>query len=570
MASSSATRRARHGEKSEPPVDSPGANPPSLLSRFSGSTLAWGLAGAAMLWVALPPLNLWPLAWVAPIPWLHLVRRPELPGRRPYRQLWLAGFVFWLAAVWWLTLPHWTTALLWPLLAFYLAFYLPVFVGLTRVAFHRLAIPLPLAAPVVWAGLELARAHLLSGFLMAALGHTQYRWIALVQVSDLGGAYAVSFIVMCAAACLEAMWPREGRRIAIVPLTALAALLASTLVYGYWRLSSPASRPGPKVALIQGSIDSQIKHDPTQADRIFEHYAQLTWKALDAQPNVDLVVWPETMFPWPRITAEPGALSPPSTSLSPDQLVEKYRAVLASEIGRFRKPFLLGISTLHLTPTGEKRFNSVLSVDARGIAGERYDKMHRVVFGEYVPLADAFPWLYRLSPLPHGLEPGRGPVALSVGAARYAPSICYENTVPHVIRRHVAELAAADRPPHVLVNLTNDGWFWGSSELEMHLACGVFRAVECRRPMLIAANTGISAWIDSDGRVRQQGPRRATDVIIAQPELDERSSLYVAWGDWPAGVCLAACVGLACVGLGGLKGSGVVFRRKTSIEAPPA
>ena len=95
----------------------------------------------------------------------------------------------------------------------------------------------------------------------------------------------------------------------------------------------------------------------------------------------------------------------------------------------------------------------------------------------------------------------------------------------------------------MLVNLTNDGWFWGSSELDMHLACGVFRAVECRKPLLIAANTGFSAWIDGDGRIRRQGPRRDADTLLAEVRLDPRSSWYLAHGDWPAG-CLPG--GLHC------------------------
>ena len=102
----------------------------------------------------------------------------------------------------------------------------------------------------------------------------------------------------------------------------------------------------------------------------------------------------------------------------------------------------------------------------------------------------------------------------------------------------------------MLVNLTNDGWFWGSSELDMHLACGVFRAVECRKPFLIAANTGFSAWIDANGQIVKRGPRRATGIVVAETLLDSRRSWYLDHGDWPAGLCLAGCVGLAIAGLG--------------------
>lgn len=111
------------------------------------------------------------------------------------------------------------------------------------------------------------------------------------------------------------------------------------------------------------------------------------------------------------------------------------------------------------------------------------------------------------------------------------------------------QLRAQDREPDILVNLTNDGWFWGSSELDMHLACAVFRAIECRKPSLIAANTGFSAWIDSNGRIKAQGRRRLTDVIVATPEIDERHSPYLDYGDVPAGLCLLATVALAIVGI---------------------
>ena len=99
----------------------------------------------------------------------------------------------------------------------------------------------------------------------------------------------------------------------------------------------------------------------------------------------------------------------------------------------------------------------------------------------------------------------------------------------------------------MLVNLTNDGWFWGSSELDMHLICGVFRAVECSKPMLIAAKTGLSAHIDSAGRIRWQGPRQQEAYHVAKVQRDGRRSLYLAWGDWFPALCLVAA-GLCLVG----------------------
>jgi apolipoprotein N-acyltransferase len=177
-----------------------------------------------------------------------------------------------------------------------------------------------------------------------------------------------------------------------------------------------------------------------------------------------------------------------------------------------------------------------------------YDKVHRVLFGEYIPFADLFPVLYRLTPLTGGIEAGREPSILESEGWFYAPSICYETVLPHVIRRQAATLAGGSVPPDVLVNLTNDAWYWGSSALDLHLACGVFRAVETRTPLVIAANGGLSAWIDHVGRIRAQSSRQQPEVILADVERGAPVSWYVQWGDWFAAGCLTCCILLAIIG----------------------
>jgi apolipoprotein N-acyltransferase len=171
------------------------------------------------------------------------------------------------------------------------------------------------------------------------------------------------------------------------------------------------------------------------------------------------------------------------------------------------------------------------------------------MFGEYIPFAKQWTWLQRVTPIGAGLDAGRRAETFDVAGTKVAPNICYESTLSHLIRGQVAELRRRGEEPDVLVNQTNDGWFWGSSELDLHLICGVFRAIECRKPFLIAANTGFSAWIDSNGRIIEQGPRRDVGFILARPQLDGRSSPYVAWSDWFAGTCLAGCFGLSLIGV---------------------
>ena len=264
------------------------------------------------------------LGWldVAPVPWLLLVRIETLPGRRPYRALYLAGLAFWLASIYWLCLPHPVLCLGWFALSAYLAVYLPIFVGLTRVAVHRCSIPLWLAAPVVWTGLELARAHMLTGFLMASLAHTQVNWTMLIQISDVFGEYGVDFVVMLVAASIACLFPRsifaspnasDRRRTkrcssqlaAVIPAV---VVLGATLAYGHWRLvkaqdlNASSLSKGPRIALIQGNSSADMKFDPNRERQIMTDYMDLSEKAIakagqvgDGRP-VDLVVWPETMF----------------------------------------------------------------------------------------------------------------------------------------------------------------------------------------------------------------------------------------------------------------------------------
>jgi len=528
------------------------------LRRFFDSTPGLALAGAALLWAALPPWDLGPLAFVAPVAWVMLVRRRELSGRRPYLTLYGVGFLFWLAALYWLTLPDPATALGWLGVAIYFGCYLPLFVGLSRVAVYRLRVPVILAAPVVWTGLELARGHLLTGMTMASLGHTQYHWITLIQLSDLAGAYGVGFLVMLVAACLARMLPVDGKPWAAWPLVPAAAVMAAALSYGYWRTSGEYTEPGLRVALIQGSIDTVLDPEPEMYREVWRQYVGLSQDAVKRYPNLDLLVWPESTFPDYLITYTPDARVPDDFEGNAaefqnrlDRAADGTRRSLTALAEALDVPMILGIPTHHFGPEGLERFNSAAFVAPDGRVLGRYDKTHLVLFGEYVPLADWLPWVQPLTPLPVSLNEGGGPVAFELEGVQIAPNICYESVLPHVIRRQILQLRARGEEPDVLVNLTNDGWFRGSSELDMHLICGVFRAVECRRPLLIAANTGFSAWIDGDGRIVERGPRRATGTILAEVRLDRRGSPYLRYGDWPAGLCLLGCGVAAAAGLWG-------------------
>lgn len=530
------------------------------------SNLVLSLGSGLLLWAAFPPVGLAALAWIAPVGWLILVRQRKLLGRRPYRSIWLGAALYWSAMLVGITFAHWLNIFGWLVLCSYLAVYVPIFVGLSRFAVHRLRVPLMLAAPVVWTGLELLRGHLFTGFSLALLGHSQFEWTALIQLADFLGAYGVSFLVMFVAACLTEALPladssvgRVGElpkpRGRIWPVGCAAIALAAAVAYG-----RAGERFEPqrflKVALIQKTFNTRFVFDPEHNNRVFREYRDLTLETRAAHPDLDLIIWPESVFTanWPELIVE-GPLPDDVDPTQAEQLAQReahfHARVLDAAAGLNQVwsetgPQQLDISLLVGTETfvvGDRprQYNTALMIDPGGEIRHRYYKMHPVMFGEYIPLAHVFPWIYSLTPMARGLTPGEGPRCFELKNVRIAPSICFESTVPHLIRGQVVRLTRAGRPPDVLVNVTHDGWFWGSAILDLQLACGVFRSVELRRPFLVAANAGISAWIDDNGRIQQRGPRAGQAVIIAKIGNTRRTSWYARHGDVPAGLCLLAC-----------------------------
>ncbi len=563
-------KQARRKHRREPtgrPTANTGGRPSSAAgnrwSRSIRSPFVLAVFTGLLFWDAIPPFQWWPLGWIAPLGLLMIVSNRTLPGRHPYWAIWAASALYWMLVMQGIRLAHWANYFGLVALGCYLGIYWPLFVAVAREAVHRWKLPLVIVAPVAWTGIEVLRGYGPLGFSMALLAHTQTNCVSVIQVSDLFGAYTVSFALMLVATCLLAMLPLE-RRWTLWPAAVIVLVVACILLYGRFRLNQP--RPGAggqavRVALIQGAIDTVFEDNPDRPVEMLQQYTELTEQAVLKYPSLDLVIWPETMFPACDVVIEPGkqvqldaGLNMPnvrSNQIAFNQLTRNgIRRI--NENGNLRKQtsWLLGAATWQLGDHAPYRFNSAIMIDPQGNVAGRYHKMHPVIFGEYVPFGDMFPFLYRLTPMPSGLTCGRKPLAVTTRSLTLSPSICFEDTMPHLIRQHVVQLDRQGQSPDVLVNLTNDGWFWGSSILDMQLHCAVFRAVELRRPVLVAANTGLSAWIDSSGAVRAKGPRRATATLLAEVERDGRVTGYQQWGDLPAGLCTLFCLCVVLTGLG--------------------
>ena len=543
--------------------------------RRLGGRWSLALGGAACMAAVQPPLNLWWAAWFAAVPWLLMARRPGSLGRRDWWALWCGGSCFWLAVLHWLRLPHPATSIGWVVLSAYLACFVPFWGAATRRLVSHARLPFAVAAPLAWLGTEHLRGWLLGGFTMGGLCDTQVHWLAVLQTADVLGAVGLSGLVMAVAACVsEAVvrcWPRLGggdtpRRAgqAVAFLAAAGGLLGVAVGYGHWRLAGePVGDRTLDVLLVQGSIDTQLKQDPGGAGRVARHYDELTIQGLSEGDPPDLIVWPETMWRWGLLEIDPAEQLPAAVIWQvlgePDgqgraapsdadqaaaraQLAAERYEPLAAYARQYGATWLVGLDKQVVTPeaaSGVRNYNCGLFLDAEGEPLGCYEKMYPVLFGEYVPLADRFPWLYRLTPLPAGLTAGTRPLAVEVGGFEVAATICYETTLPRAVRSMVLRLTAERQRPDVIANLTNDGWFWGSSELDMHLAAARLRAVEVRTPVVVAANTGISAWIDGSGRVLRRGPKRATATVRAAVTPDGRWSPFLAWGSLPAGLAAA-------------------------------
>lgn len=590
-----------------PPRRSAELSVEEIISRARSSpapargALALSLLTAIPLWAAFTPLDWGPLAWLCLVPLIQLIRLPRRT-RWMYRAIYAGGLVFALAALQWMRLGDVWMYPAWIALSLYVAAYFPLFVALSRVAVHAWRVPLTIAVPVVWVGLEFARGWLMSGFAWYYLAHTQHAWTKLIQISDIAGAYGVSFIVALANAALagfvpvawlrklrlapldqpaslDAAEPPQARRAWSVAVTLL--LIVAAIGYGYLRRAQARFDAGPRVALVQGNYSSSLKQNPNAWPEMWQTHVQLTVEAIKHRP--DVIIWPETMCPSPLLELADGVPADELVTTQPElaglvQSDEGTRKRLRQISENANASLIIGLvafeadqKALEAGPEAIRKYNSAVLIDPRqGITG-RYDKLHRVPFGEYIPLADTIPWLQRLMPFagPVGLSAGRNTHVFNTEGYRLVPLICFEDTVPHLVREMV--LAGEQRRHNVdcLVNLTNDGWFHGSSELDQHLITASFRCIETRTPMVRAVNTGISAFIDGDGIVREpevfldhdaqlgktvsarttmRDPetgayhKQLNAVLVSNVPLDNRGSLYVRWGDWFAALCAAACL----------------------------
>jgi len=461
------------------------------------AAIASGLIGAACF----PPFNQSWLCWIALTPLIVAIWFSGKNSRRRWlRNLllgYVAGTVFFTSTFSWLGalgdlyqsfFLHGLSLLLSIYLGLHFAFW-AWFIGLIKppaftASWRNLLVAFVAAS--AWVTHEWTRGWLFSGFGWNGLGVALHAEWPMIQIAEFTGVVGLSFAIAFAniiAVTTPLRLFMEARTHRMRPhfdLTLTMIGIVALLAFGLHRVQHPSPAKPLRVAAVQAGVPQLQKFDPQFTGEVFERFRRLSEIALAANPPPELLVWPESSMPDPVR----------------DQNTESYRFV--SDFSTATKTDLM-LGTLDVEDGHD--YNAALLVSNSGERVQVYRKIHLVPFGEYIPLRHSFPLFAAVAStwVPGDFTGGTEHTVFSLTneGVHAAPLICFEDTVGDLVRRFVVNGA------NLLVDVTNDGWFLHSSGSRQHLANAVFRCVENRRPMIRAANTGVTCFVNEFGRVTQ-------------------------------------------------------------------
>ncbi len=462
----------------------------------------FAIVSALFLILSFPKFSLWPLAWVAFVPVFYQAKRSNSFGWA-FFYFWVFGFLFFFAS--WEWLRH-VSYFGWIILAVLYALYFGFFGILTHWFWkHSLSLLSLFVLPSAWTVLEWIRTEIpVWGFGWNLLAYSQSARLEIASFANLFGAYGVSALVILGNLSIFFMIHSIVTRKRMEIFTALFSVVIFALILGFHFKHQAAHnlpqeiQPFIRAAVIQGNISQEEKWDPKSKSSILEIYEKLS-RFVGYDKKLDLIIWPEAAFPG---------------YLNVDREHERVFH-LEHELGI---PILLGSPHLEsLSGNQEIAYNSGYLIDYRMSFEDRYDKVRLVSFGEYVP------WRRFFGPL--GIER----FAYSLGVSDFTAGkemkvfslksktqhhfsvlICFEDTFPNLARQ------AVEKGAEFLIVITNDAWFSKSAAAYQHLQASIFRAIENGVPLIRSANTGVSAFINSQGEVLDRvKDKRGHDTFIA-------------------------------------------------------
>ncbi len=481
-----------------------------------------------MLTLSFPGVSWFWLAWLALVP--LLISLEGLSYRESFVAGWLMGIVHFTSLLYWvyyvlnhygkLPVPLGVMTLL--LLTSYLSLFPASSCVLYKLLNKKWFFPPSLALPVAWVAGEYARGHLLTGFPWGLMGYTQIPWHPLVQSMDIFGVLGTSFLIAFSNGALYSLLKHGFRRNVVPEIVLLAVLFSANYFYGLERLhyidGVSAASKSIKVGIIQGNIPQDRKWDRKFQNATILKYSRLTKKAIETG-NPRLVVWPETAVPFYfGVNID--------MSLKVLKIAKRYDIYL-----------IFGSPGLEYKNSEPHYYNWALLASPRGRITGVYAKEHLVPFGEYVPLKKLLFFVNRLAEGVGDFTAGKKKQRLfEVDGKKIGTLICYEVIFP--------ELALSKRRlgSNMLVNISNDAWFGNTGAPYQHLEMAQARAIETRLPLVRCTNTGISAFINAEGKIVGIIPLGKTGFIVKSVKMPALKSGYAAAGDALAWACVGFCI----------------------------
>ncbi len=531
------------------------------------------LTSVGMLTLAYAPIKQCYLAWFGLVPWLIVISRCKTYKSAIFWG-WLSGTVFFIANMWWMayvTVPG-MIGLMALLASYWGVMAAIVRVQVSGVGFRRKIstpnpeprTPNPVFIAAAWTSLEFIRGNFIwKGLPWLYLGHTQTPILPVCQIADVFGVYGITFWIVLINTVIASFW-LNGFRIRPIarPIAAVVLLTVLIVAYGVWRMKQTVTEPGPVVLVVQSnypqSNDGSKGATPEEA---FRFHADTTVRALSQNPAIDLVVWSETVMP---AMNEQTRLFLSGTKYG--RGLTQVRKALMDLAGVYQTGLVFGgrfegdwkIVDDYARP-GETR-NSAYFIERSGLFSElRYDKIHIVPFGEFLPFRQSLPWVFDLIKK-IGLGPPdmdsyqlnagdesnltvfplrRTRNVLDLSTWRFVTPICFEDIDSGLTAKMFRSGQDGKKRADILINLTNDGWF-KANEMPQHLQVAVFRSIENRVPTARSVNTGISGFVDSVGRVHDTIAAGTEGSSSAQLMIDPRVTFYTRYGDVFAWICVSA------------------------------
>jgi len=495
--------------------------------------LCLAILSGLLLTGSFPKIDISWLAWFALVPLLVAIR--NLSPKRGVILGFIAGLVHYLTLLYWLVytmhtyghLPLLVCVFILILASAFLALYLAAFSATLLNLCTKPAICI-FAVPVLWVAFEYMRSLFFLGFPWELIGYSQYNNLLLIQISDIFGIYGVSFLIVLSNAAIFLTflyltgkdWKRKTvtKRVAAGSISVFALIIVLVLSYGKWRIGSidrlVCSYPSIKAAVVQGNIDQAVKWDPEFQRLTIKKYIDLS--LLAKKNNPDLVVWPETATPFYFLY-----------NIGLSNMVKKG-------INDTGTTFLIGSPSFVRKKGVVEHYNTAYLVSRDGKVYGKYDKVHLVPFGEYIPFNKWLPFIGKMVEGVGDFKPGIKGKTIKWGDYSLGLQICYEIIFPDLSR------AMAKNNASLLVNITNDAWFGTTSAPYQHFSMAIFRAVENRRALIRSANTGISGFIDPVGRIIEKTALFKEAVITRSVPLIRMISFYTCFGDLFAIFCMVA------------------------------